>query len=85
MSWSWPKEPPRVVVTGMGMVTALGNDVASTWAGLVEGRSGIRTIQSFDPSRLASRIAGEVRDFDPSAVVDRKDQRRSTDTSSSAS
>ena len=76
MSWSWPKAPPRVVVTGMGMVTALGNDVESTWAGLVAGRSGIRTIQAFDPARLASRIAGEVRDLDPSAVVDRKDQRR---------
>jgi 3-oxoacyl-[acyl-carrier-protein] synthase II len=76
MTWSWPKEPPRVVVTGMGMVSALGNDVETTWAGLIEGRSGIRTIQNFDPSRLSSRIAGEVRDFDPSAVVDRKDQRR---------
>jgi 3-oxoacyl-[acyl-carrier-protein] synthase II len=76
MSWSWPKEPPRVVVTGMGALTALGNDVDSTWAGLVAGRSGIRTIEAFDPSRLSSRMAGEVRDFDPSAVVDRKDQRR---------
>jgi 3-oxoacyl-[acyl-carrier-protein] synthase II len=66
----------RVVVTGMGLVTALGNDVASTWAGLVAGRSGIRTIESFDPARLTSRIAGEVRDFDPSGVVDRKDARR---------
>ena len=66
----------RVVVTGMGLVTPLGNDVASSWAGLVEGRSGIRTIQAFDPSRLSVRIAGEVRDFDASHVLDRKDQRR---------
>ena len=66
----------RVVVTGMGMVTALGNDVATTWAGLVAGRSGIRTIEAFDPSRLTSRIAGEVRDFDASGVLDRKDMRR---------
>jgi 3-oxoacyl-[acyl-carrier-protein] synthase II len=66
----------RVVVTGMGAVTALGPDVASTWAGLVEGRSGIRTIQAFDPSRLDSRIAGEVPDFDASGVLDRKDMRR---------
>jgi 3-oxoacyl-[acyl-carrier-protein] synthase II len=65
-----------VVVTGMGMVTALGNDVATTWEGLVAGRSGIRTIESFDPSRLDSRIAGEVRDFDASRVLDRKDLRR---------
>jgi 3-oxoacyl-[acyl-carrier-protein] synthase II len=66
----------RIVVTGMGMLSALGNDVASTWDGLVAGRSGIRTIEAFDPSRLASQIAGEVRDFDSSRVLDRKDQRR---------
>jgi len=68
--------PPRVVVTGMGALSALGNDVAATWEGLVAGRSGVRTIERFDPSRLASRIAGEVRDFDPSGVLDRKDIRR---------
>ncbi len=68
--------PPRVVVTGMGALSALGNDVASTWAGLVAGRSGIRTIERFDPARLDSRIAGEVRDFDASGVLDRKDLRR---------
>ena len=67
---------PRVVVTGMGALSALGNDVASTWAGLVAGRSGVRTIESFDPSRLESRIAAEVRDFDASGVLDRKDMRR---------
>jgi 3-oxoacyl-[acyl-carrier-protein] synthase II len=66
----------RVVVTGMGMLTALGNDVPSTWAGMLAGRSGIRTIASFDPSRLTSQIAGEVQDFDASHVLDRKDQRR---------
>jgi 3-oxoacyl-[acyl-carrier-protein] synthase II len=66
----------RVVVTGMGALSALGNDVASTWEGLVAGRSGVRTIELFDPSRLASRIGGEVRDFDPSGVLDRKEQRR---------
>ena len=66
----------RVVVTGMGMLTALGNDVATTWAGLVAGRSGVRTIEAFDPSRLTSRIAAEVHDFDASGVLDRKDIRR---------
>ena len=66
----------RVVVTGMGMLSALGNDVATSWAGLVAGRSGIRTIESFDPSRLSVRIAAEVRGFDSSHVLDRKDQRR---------
>jgi 3-oxoacyl-[acyl-carrier-protein] synthase II len=66
----------RVVVTGMGAVTALGNDVASTWAGMAAGRSGVRTITAFDPSRVTSRIAGEVRDLDASHVLDRKELRR---------
>jgi 3-oxoacyl-[acyl-carrier-protein] synthase II len=66
----------RVVVTGMGAVTALGPDVSTTWDGLVAGRSGVRTIASFDPVRLDSQIAAEVQDFDPSDVIDRKDLRR---------
>jgi 3-oxoacyl-[acyl-carrier-protein] synthase II len=66
----------RVVVTGMGVLSALGNTVASTWEGLLAGRSGIRTIEAFDPSRLTSQMAGEVRDFDAGHVLDRKDQRR---------
>jgi 3-oxoacyl-[acyl-carrier-protein] synthase II len=60
----------------MGLVTALGNDVATTWAGLVEGRSGIRRIEAFDPSRINSQIAGEVRDFDAGGILDRKEIRR---------
>ena len=66
----------RVVVTGLGLVTALGNDVASTWQGLVEGRPGVTAITRFDPARLDARIAAEVHDFDPSGVLDRKEQRR---------
>jgi 3-oxoacyl-[acyl-carrier-protein] synthase II len=76
MTWAWPAQPRRVVITGMGMVTALGNDVATTWDGLVAGRSGVRTITAFDPSRLNVRIAAEVQGFDPSAILDRKDMRR---------
>jgi 3-oxoacyl-[acyl-carrier-protein] synthase II len=67
---------PRVVVTGLGAVTALGNDVASTWDGLTAGRSGVREIDAFDPSRLTSRIAAQVRDVDASHVLDRKELRR---------
>jgi 3-oxoacyl-[acyl-carrier-protein] synthase II len=67
---------PRVVVTGMGAITALGNDVASTWEGMIAGRSGVGPITQFDPSRLTTRIAGEVKSFDASSVMDRKDQRR---------
>jgi 3-oxoacyl-[acyl-carrier-protein] synthase II len=66
----------RVVVTGMGAVSALGPDVASLWDGLVAGKSGVHTIESFDPARVDSKIAAEVPDFDPSSVIDRKDARR---------
>jgi 3-oxoacyl-[acyl-carrier-protein] synthase II len=76
MSWRWPDAPRRVVVTGMGALSALGQDVSSTWDGLVAGRSGIATIDAFDPSRLDCRIAGSVKDFDPSEVLDRKEIRR---------
>jgi 3-oxoacyl-[acyl-carrier-protein] synthase II len=67
---------PRVVVTGMGAVTPIGNDLAAFWDALTAGRSGIRRIQAFDPSRIASQIAGEVLDFDASGVLERKELRR---------
>jgi 3-oxoacyl-[acyl-carrier-protein] synthase II len=72
----WPAVPRRVVVTGMGMITALGKDVATTWEGMVAGRSGVGPITLFDPERLDCRIAGEVKDFDSSHVLDKKDMRR---------
>src|SRR3954453_23263209 len=59
----------RVVVTGMGLVTALGNDVATTWEGLVAGRRGVRIIESSDPSRLTARFAAEVQYFDASGIL----------------
>jgi 3-oxoacyl-[acyl-carrier-protein] synthase II len=76
MTWSWPERPRRVVVTGMGTVNALGPDVATFWANLVAGRSGIATITRFDPARVDAKIAAEVKDFDPSDVLDRKEIRR---------
>src|SRR4029079_14036370 len=66
----------RVVITGMGAVTPIGNDVPSYWASLVAGRSGIDCITSFDLSRLDARIAGEVRDFQPELVMPKKEVRR---------
>ena len=66
----------RVVVTGMGAVTPLGNDVPSFWEGLVAGRSGIDRISSFDPARVDSKVAGEIRGFEPEAVMPRKEIRR---------
>lgn len=62
----------RVAVTGIGMVTPLGNDRESTWSALVGGKSGIAPIRSFDASGYPTRIAAEVKEFDPSAHVDRK-------------
>ncbi|HSK94447.1 MAG TPA: beta-ketoacyl-ACP synthase II [Candidatus Angelobacter sp.] len=66
----------RVVVTGMGALTPIGNDVASFWDGLVNGRSGIGPITLFDPVNVPSKIAGEVRGFDAEAVMPRKEVRR---------
>jgi 3-oxoacyl-[acyl-carrier-protein] synthase II len=66
----------RVVITGLGALTPLGNDAPSFWDGLVHGRSGIRRITRFDPSEFESQVAGEVRDFDPRKFLDHKDVRR---------
>ncbi|HEY7527425.1 MAG TPA: beta-ketoacyl-ACP synthase II [Candidatus Limnocylindria bacterium] len=66
----------RVVVTGMGAITPLGNDVAATWEAMLAGRSGIRRIQSFDPSNVDSKVAGEIRDFDAEGLMPRKEVRR---------
>ncbi|HZP96206.1 MAG TPA: beta-ketoacyl-ACP synthase II [Candidatus Limnocylindria bacterium] len=66
----------RVVVTGLGMVTPLGLDVASTWDSLVHGRSGITRIARFDPAPYETQIAGEVHGFEPTQYMDRKEVRR---------
>ena len=66
----------RVVVTGLGAMTPLGNDVPSYWDSIVNGRSGVGRITQFDPSPYTSQIAGEVRDFDPSPFIKPKDARR---------
>jgi 3-oxoacyl-[acyl-carrier-protein] synthase II len=76
MSWSWPEQPRRVVVTGTGVLSALGQDVESTWEGLLAGRSGVAPITQFDPARVDAKIAAEVKNFDPSGVLDRKEIRR---------
>lgn len=66
----------RVVITGLGAVTPVGNDVPLTWQALVEGKSGVGPITAFDTSQLEVRIAAEVKNFDPVAWMDRKDARR---------
>ena len=66
----------RVVVTGLGMVTPLGNTVESTWDGIVAGKSGIGPITRFDTTGLETTIAGELKEFDPTLFMDRKEVRR---------
>jgi 3-oxoacyl-[acyl-carrier-protein] synthase II len=66
----------RVVVTGMGVMSSVGIGVQATWDGLIAGRSGVTTIDSFEPNRVDSKIAASVGDFDASHVVDRKELRR---------
>jgi 3-oxoacyl-[acyl-carrier-protein] synthase II len=66
----------RVVVTGMGAVTPLGNDVETFWENLVAGRSGAAPITSFDPSDFAVHFACELKDFDPTKWIDHKKARR---------
>jgi 3-oxoacyl-[acyl-carrier-protein] synthase II len=67
---------PRVVITGLGAVSPLGNSVDKLWEGLIQGRSGIRRITQFDASELPCQIAGEIPDFDPEDYMERKEARR---------
>ena len=66
----------RVVVTGMGCISPLGNDAKSTWKGVSEGQSGIDRITKFDPAAFRSQMAGEVKGFDPAPVVAPSDQKK---------
>jgi 3-oxoacyl-[acyl-carrier-protein] synthase II len=66
----------RVVVTGLGIVCPIGNTVAEAWAACLAGKPGITRITRFDPSRLASQIAGEVKGFDVAPYMDAKEARR---------
>lgn len=67
---------PRVVITGMGVVSPVGIGVESFWENLCEGRSGVGPVTRFDASRLSTRIAAEVTDFNPETVLDRKEAKR---------
>ena len=69
----------RVVITGMGAVTPLGNTVAETWEGICRGKSGIGRITRFDSTAFETKIAGELKGFDPLQYVNRKEQRRLDD------
>ncbi len=66
----------KVVITGMGTLNPLALDVAGFWEGLIAGKSGIGPVTRFDPSRLTSRIAGELKGFDPLNYMEKKEARR---------
>jgi len=68
----------RVVITGVGAVTPLGNDMATTWQALCDGQSGVRPITRFDASGYAVRIAGEVQNFVLDAAIDPREARRAS-------
>ncbi|MBI3537574.1 MAG: beta-ketoacyl-ACP synthase II [Chloroflexi bacterium] len=67
---------PRVVITGIGAITPLGDTPEKLWQNLLKGKSGIGPVTLFDASNFKTRIAGEVKDFDPTRYVDSKDARR---------
>jgi 3-oxoacyl-[acyl-carrier-protein] synthase II len=66
----------RVVVTGLGIISPVGNTVPQAWDNVLAGKSGVRRVTLFDPSRLSSQIAGEVADFDVSKYMAPKEARR---------
>ncbi|MEC0333385.1 MULTISPECIES: beta-ketoacyl-ACP synthase II [Paenibacillus] len=66
----------RVVITGMGAITALGQDLDTFWNNLVQGKSGVSAIDSFDVSEYPTRIAASVKDFNPEDYMDRKEARK---------
>ncbi len=65
----------RVVITGLGIISPVGNTIAEAWASIVAGRSGISRISRFDPSRLSCQIAGEIKGFDLAQYLERKEAR----------
>ena len=69
-------ELKRVVVTGLGVISPLGNTLAETWEGLINGRSGAGPITQFDASKFKTQIACEVKNFDPSLYMDRKEAKQ---------
>ena len=66
----------KVVITGIGVISPLGNDLETLWSNLVAGVSGVDTITHFDPTGYATRIAAQVKDFDPTVWMDKKDAKR---------
>lgn len=70
------RQNKRVVITGLGAVTPIGNNLTDYWNGLLEGRNGVGTVTLFDATNHACQIAAEVKEFDPHQYLDRKDAKR---------
>src|SRR5215470_14997616 len=66
----------RVVITGLGIVTSLGEGVEPFWSNMLEGKSGVTLISNFDASAFTTRIAAEIKEFNPEDYVERKEARR---------
>ena len=66
----------RVVVTGTGVISPVGNDVQTYWNSLVSGKCGIDTIKAFPVDELPAKVAGEVKDFNPEDFIEKKDLRK---------
>ena len=73
---STPTKPRRVVVTGIGCLSALGPDTAAFWDSLLKGRSGISRLTRFDPTDFPSKVGAEIKDFDPGKFMDPKEAKR---------
>jgi len=66
----------RIVVTGLGMINALGLDKESAFSGIIDGKCGITNIESFDTEKHSVKIAGEIKNFDPLTVLDAKEVKK---------
>jgi 3-oxoacyl-[acyl-carrier-protein] synthase II len=66
----------RVVVTGIGMINSLGHSVQESFKAIVDGETGIDRITLFDPSNFSAQIAGEVKNFDPTAILGKKESKK---------
>ena len=78
MNGNRPPSTPRVVITGVGLVTPLGHDLESSWAGLIAGKSGTGPITHWDATDFPTQITARVNDWEPRAYMDRKDVRRTS-------
>lgn len=66
----------RVVITGMGVITSLGDEIEKFWSAIKEGRSGISLVERIDVSNMDAKVAAEIKDFDPTSYLDRKEAKR---------